>query len=172
MDPFGESGPDEPDEFDPDSLGPDVPEAPDVEPDLETSFENVGEVDDGLFEAFWGAVVFLNVALAALSIGAMLLYFQGDVRNGGGAIVIGLVSAAFAGRYYFGYTRGDENETEGGGDEGTPETDDGGNDAAEADGATETGDVAEADDAAEAVGAAEAIGAAETDTRHDGGGEP
>lgn len=105
MDPFGESGPDEPDEFDPDSVGPDVP---DVEPDLEESFANLDEVDDDLFRAFWGAAIFLNVAIAALAIGLMLVYFRGDWRNGGGALLVGTVAAAFAARYYLGYTRGDD----------------------------------------------------------------
>ena len=104
MDPFGESGPDEPDEFDPDSLGPDPP---DVEPDLEESFEAAADVDDDLFRAFWGAAVFLNVAIAALAIGLMLVYFRGDWRNGGGALLVGAVAAVFAARYYFGYTRSD-----------------------------------------------------------------
>ena len=108
VDPFGESGPDEPEEFDPDSLGPDVPEAPDVEPDLEESFANVDEVDDELVTAFWGAAFFLNVALAALAIGAMLVYFSGDWTNGGGALLVGTVAAVFAARYYFGYQRGDD----------------------------------------------------------------
>ena len=107
MDPFGESGPDEPEEFDPDSVGPDVPEAPDVEPDLEESVD-LENVDDDLMTAFWGAAVFLNVAVAALSIGAMLVYFRGDWTNGGGALVVGAIAAVFAARYYFGYTRGDD----------------------------------------------------------------
>lgn len=105
MDPFGESGPDEPEEFDPDSLGP---ETPDVEPDLEESFANLEEVDDDLFRAFWATAFFLNVAVAALAVGAMLLYFRGDWRNGGAAIAVGAVAAVFTARYYFGYTRGDD----------------------------------------------------------------
>lgn len=110
VDPFGESGPDEPEEFDPDSLGPDVPEAPDVEPDLEDSFD-VGDVDDALVTAFWGAAFFLNVAVAALSVGAMLVYFRGDWTNGGVAILLGTVAAVFAARYYVGYTRSDDGAT-------------------------------------------------------------
>ena len=105
MDPFGESGPDEPEEFDPDSLGP---ERPDVEPDLEESVAALDDVDDELFRAFWGAAVFLNVAVAALSIGLMLVYFRGDWTTGGGALVVGVVAAAFTARFYFGYTRGDD----------------------------------------------------------------
>lgn len=111
MDPFGESGPDEPDEFDPDSLGPDVPEAPDVEPDLEETFANLDEVDDELVTAFWGAAFFLNVAIAALAIGLMLVYFRGDWRTGGAALLAGTVAAVFAARYYLGYERGDDDPT-------------------------------------------------------------
>lgn len=107
MDPFGESGPDEPDEFDPDSLGPDVPEAPDVEPDLEDSFD-LQDVDEELATAFWGAAFFLNVAIAALAIGLLLVYFRGDWRNGGAALLAGTVAAVFTARYYLGYTRGDD----------------------------------------------------------------
>jgi hypothetical protein len=108
VDPFGESGPDEPEEFDPDSLGPETPEAPDVEPDLEETLGSIDEMDDELVTAFWGAAVFLNVALAAVSLGLMLLYFRGDWRNGGGALLVGVVAAVFAARYYLGYTRGDD----------------------------------------------------------------
>jgi hypothetical protein len=111
VDPFGDSGPDEPDEFDPDSLGP---ETSDVEPDLEESFEAAADVDDELFQAFWGAAVFLNIAVAALALGAMLVYFRGDWATGGAALLVGAVAAAFTARYYYGYTRdgGAEEEVE------------------------------------------------------------
>ena len=108
MDPFGESGPDEPDEFDPDSLGP---ETPDAELDVEESFEAAADVDEELFRAFWGAAVFLNVAVAALALGAMLVYFRGDWETGGGALLVGVVAALFTARFYLGYTR------DGGGEE-------------------------------------------------------
>lgn len=98
--------PDEPDEFDPDSLGP---ETPDVEPDVDSSFESAADVDEDIFRAFWGAVVFLNVGVAALSVGAMLVYFRGDWSTGGPAIVVGLVAVAFVCRFYLTYlsARGD-----------------------------------------------------------------
>lgn len=105
MDPFGDEDdpwPDEPEEFDPDSLGP---EAPDVEPDLEESFRALDDVDDDLFRTFWGAAVFLNVAVAALAIGAMLVYFRGDWTRGGPALVIGAVAAGFTLRFYLGFRR-------------------------------------------------------------------
>lgn len=89
--------PDEPDEFDPDSLGP---ETPDVAPDLDGSVEGAADVDEDIFRAFWGSVVFLNVGIAALSVGAMLVYFRGDWATGGPALLIGLVAVAFVGRFY------------------------------------------------------------------------
>lgn len=106
--------PDEPDEFDPDSLGP---ETPDVEPEVASSFEAAADVDEDIFRAFWGAVVFLNVGVAALSVGAMLVYFRGDWATGGPAMAIGLVAVAFVGRFYLTYLSARENEdTDGAGD--------------------------------------------------------
>lgn len=120
VDPFGESGPDEPDEFDPDSVGPSVPEVPDVEPDLEETFADVDEIDDELLTAFWGAAVFLNVAIAALAIGLMLVYFRDDWGTGGGALVVGTVASIFAARFYFGYDRGRDDEDAGSTEEADP----------------------------------------------------
>lgn len=96
--------PDEPDEFDPDSVGP---ETPDVEPEVDVpsvdSFGAAADVDEDIFRAFWGSVVFLNVAIAALAVGAMLVYFRGDWSTGGPALLIGALSAAFVGRFYLTY---------------------------------------------------------------------
>ena len=104
-----ERWPDEPEEFDPDSLGPDPP---DPEPDLE-SLTSGSEVSDELFRAFWASVLLLNVAVAALAVGAMLIYFQGDYDRGGPALLIGTVAALSTARYYWGvrtgrYTNEDE----------------------------------------------------------------
>ncbi|MFD1512289.1 DUF7322 domain-containing protein [Halomarina rubra] len=110
IDPFEEDRdddpwPDEPEEFDPDSLAPsvDIPEANDL---------SESDVSDGLFKAFWGSVVFLNVALLGLSLGAMLLYFRGDVWFGGGSLLVGAVGAVFAYRYYAMYDPEEEQEEE------------------------------------------------------------
>jgi hypothetical protein len=86
----------EPDEFDPDSLGPDPPDAT-LSTDVDGS---AADVPDGLVRAFWASVLFLNVALGALSIGAMLIYFRGDYATGVPALVIGLAAALAAARYY------------------------------------------------------------------------
>ncbi|MES3516533.1 MAG: hypothetical protein PPP58_02600 [Natronomonas sp.] len=102
MDPFGDDNwPDEPEEFDPDSLGP---SAPSSEPEIDA--EAIEEAPDGLFRAFVGAAVMLNIALFAISLGVMLLYFRGDVDTGGASILIGLLAGVFAARYYVGFKRG------------------------------------------------------------------
>lgn len=93
--------PGEPEEFDPDEVGPEIP---DVEPSVEVPSVDVSDaaasLDEDLFRAFWGAVVFLNVALVALSLGVMLVYFRGDWERGGASVAVGVVAAAFVGRYY------------------------------------------------------------------------
>ena len=64
-----ERWPDEPDEFDPDSLGPDPP---DPTLDQEETLAKSAEISDELFRAFWASALFLNVAIAALAVGLML----------------------------------------------------------------------------------------------------
>lgn len=92
-----EPWPDEPPEFDPDSLGP---EPPDPTPTTRESIDATENVPDGLFRAFWASVLFLNVALAAVSIGLMLIYFRGDYETAGPLLLIGLVAGLGTARYY------------------------------------------------------------------------
>lgn len=113
MNPFDEDEerwPDEPEEFDPDSLGPDPPEPPD--PTSGDSLAATEEVPDGIFRAFWASVLLLNVAMAALAIGAMLIYFQNDYETGSQALLIGLVAALGTARYYWGVKTGRYVDTE------------------------------------------------------------
>jgi hypothetical protein len=98
-----ERWPDEPEEFDPDSLGPDVP---DPTPDVEDTLTADAEVSEELFRAFWAAVLFLNVAIAALAVGAMLIYFRGDYARGGPALLVGTIAALSTARYYWGVRTG------------------------------------------------------------------
>lgn len=70
---LSEKSPYEPDEFDPSSLGPDVPEAPSP-PDGAANSEVAG--------LFWKLVVVFNIALLGLSVGPMLAYFEGQVDLG------------------------------------------------------------------------------------------
>ncbi|PSQ54090.1 hypothetical protein BRD20_00715 [Halobacteriales archaeon SW_8_65_20] len=81
--------PDEPDEFDPDSLTPDTPIAGDSgAADTET------DIDGELLRGFYAAVVLANVGLFGLSLGAMVAYFRGQLLLGGVAMLVG-TSALF-----------------------------------------------------------------------------
>jgi hypothetical protein len=113
-----ESWPNEPDEFDPDSLGPDPPDAAGSNAPGGTA-----DVSDDLAGAFWASVLFVNVALGALSIGAMLIYFRGNHGAGLLAIAIGLVATLGFARYYRNvragrYTDGDAEDVDGDADGG------------------------------------------------------
>jgi hypothetical protein len=86
--------PDEPDEFDPERLGPRVrvPEAPDPpSPDRPAA-----DVSPELARAFWTTVVLVNAGMLGVSVGAMVVVFQGELRRGGGLAVVGLVAFALA----------------------------------------------------------------------------
>ena len=102
--------PDEPKEFDPDSLGPDPPTSPNAAPSSGESLRASESVPDGLFRAFWASVLLANVALGAISIGAMLIYFQGDYEAGTLALLIGSVAASGTARYYWGVKTGRYND--------------------------------------------------------------
>ncbi|WP_324663109.1 DUF7322 domain-containing protein [Haloarcula sediminis] len=67
---LSEKSPHEPEEFDPSSLGPDVPEPPD------------GAGNSEVASVFWKLVLVFNVALLALSLGPMFAYFRGNVGLG------------------------------------------------------------------------------------------
>ncbi|MBX0286090.1 DUF7322 domain-containing protein [Haloarcula salinisoli] len=83
---LSEKSPYEPDEFDPSSLGPDVPEAPDP-PE--------GAANTEVTALFWKLVVVFNIALLALSVGPMLAYFEGQVDLGIRVTVVGAIMAAY-----------------------------------------------------------------------------
>ena len=109
---FSEKSPHEPDEFDPSSLGPDVPEAPEP-PD--------GAADSEVTSLFWKLVVVFNVALLALSVGPMLAYFEGRVDLGIRVTLVGVVAFAYG---FFRYRRFvNERDSDEGGDTEAAEAD-------------------------------------------------
>lgn len=95
--------PEEPEEFDPGSLGPDVPEAP--------TFDEDADADDETVQAFWSAVLLANAGVFAVSIGPMLAYFQGRVALGTALFVVGAVAL---GRTYYIYRSQTGGEADGG----------------------------------------------------------
>jgi len=90
---LSEKSPYEPDEFDPSSLGPDIPEAPDP-PE--------GAANTEVTALFWKLVVVFNIALLGLSVGPMLAYFEGQVDLGIRITVVGAIAFAYG---YFRYRR-------------------------------------------------------------------
>ena len=85
----------EPDEFDPQELGPDIPEAPDM-----TEVEASSEVQ----YRFWTLVMVFNIALLVTSLGVMFVAFQGALELGGQLTLAGLLLFAF-GYYRYRQTR-------------------------------------------------------------------
>lgn len=83
---LSEKSPYEPDEFDPSSLGPDIPEAPEP-PD--------GAANSEVTSLFWKLVVVFNIALLALSVGPMLAYFEGRVELGLRVTLVGAVTFSY-----------------------------------------------------------------------------
>ncbi len=109
MDPFGDDDwPDEPDSFDPESLGP---ATPDVEPDIDDLLDDPEALDDDLMRAFWGAVICLNIAIAAGALGVFLIYFRGQWTPGSIAVGIGVGAGLGTIHYYRTYPTRDETAT-------------------------------------------------------------
>lgn len=83
--------PDEPEEFDPESLGPEIP-----------SPSNSGSSDNPeAVELFAKLVVVFNVAVLALAVGPMFIFFQGQVELGLQIFLFGVLIFAYGTyRYY------------------------------------------------------------------------
>jgi len=58
------------------------------------------DVPSDVLEAFWALVLVVNAALFAVSLGALLLVFEGDVTRGSALIAAGTVLFGLAGRRY------------------------------------------------------------------------
>jgi hypothetical protein len=97
--------PDEPDEPDPErrwgSPERDLPSVPET---AET------DVDPELFKTFWASVIFANVALFGLSLGAMLIVFRGNWTVGLVLITVGGFALARTWAYYVSFRDRDEDD--------------------------------------------------------------
>ncbi|WP_338727966.1 hypothetical protein [Haladaptatus sp. DJG-WS-42] len=81
--------PDEPTEFNPETdIGPKIPS-------VSTPNSDVSDIPDDVFRTFWSLVLTFNVALFALSLGAMLMYFRGQFQTGGIVFGLGAVSLVY-----------------------------------------------------------------------------
>ena len=73
------------------------PEPPSVDdPGGAVNLEADDDVDEVLLRTFWGAVIAINVAMAAIPLGLLLIYFRGDQVLGGLALAVGVVAAGAA----------------------------------------------------------------------------
>lgn len=81
----------DPGELDPESLGPDVPSAPDI-----------GEVENSeVIQLFWKLVLVFNVAILALAVGPMFAFFDGRWELGSQLFFLGVITFAYGTvRYY------------------------------------------------------------------------
>ncbi len=83
----------EPDESEAESIGPDIPEAPDpTDSDV--------EIDGDLLVSFWRLVVIFNIALLATSLGLMFAFLEGDLMLGGQLTLAGLAVFAYGAFLY------------------------------------------------------------------------
>lgn len=76
---------------------------------------DTAEVDPVLFRTFWGSVIAVNVAMAAIPLGILLIHFRGAWDLGALAIAVGAVAGAGAVRFYltFRADRREDGEAEG-----------------------------------------------------------
>ncbi|MFD1564080.1 hypothetical protein ACFR99_11010 [Haloarchaeobius amylolyticus] len=94
--------------YDPDSDGLTIPQvATEDDPDEAISGIDVPsvstdetDVSGDLLQAFWALVLVINAALFVVSLGALLLVFEGDVTRGGILVAAGTVLFGLAGRRY------------------------------------------------------------------------
>lgn len=103
-------GPVEPAEYDPEvEFG--SPER-DLAPQAPTPSTAPEDVDSDLAATWWTSVVLANVALGAPAVGLMLVYFRGQWRVGGAAVLVGALAAVALVRAIRGFRRrrgGDDN---------------------------------------------------------------
>ncbi|MGB9931280.1 DUF7322 domain-containing protein [Haloarcula amylolytica] len=92
----------EPSEFDPESLGPDVPSPSDGDYNGEAT---------GLFVRL---VIVFNVALLALSLGPMLAYFEGQVDLGIRIFLVGVIAFGYGTFRYVKFERERKSDDDGG----------------------------------------------------------
>lgn len=96
-------------EPDPPSLGPEVPsvDVPTVESPgeldgdgTEEGEEFTGDVDADVARTFWRLVVVIDVGIAALALGPMFVYFEGDWQRGLILTAFGLAVLAYGVKTY------------------------------------------------------------------------
>jgi hypothetical protein len=117
-----EPWPDEPDESDAErrwgNPERDLPRVPEV---------STGEtdVDPDVFKTFWTSVIFANVALFGVSLGAMLWFFRGQALLGGILLFAGVLAGLRTYASYRAFENRDPEDAGDGDDDGGEDRDDG-----------------------------------------------
>uniref|UniRef100_A0A7D6CU46 DUF7322 domain-containing protein n=1 Tax=Natrinema zhouii TaxID=1710539 RepID=A0A7D6CU46_9EURY len=108
--------------YDPDSDGLTIPQVTTGDDESDDPDENSIEVDiprvstsetdapNEIVETFWVLVLVINVAVLVVSLGLMLVMFEGDLRRGGALLVAGFFLFGLAGRRYRGFSDGETTE--------------------------------------------------------------
>lgn len=111
-----EKSPHEPEEFDPNSLGPDAPSVPDPDhpgedlaPDVPTASDlDPSAVDPATARMFWWLVVVFNVALFGLSVGPMIGFFRGNWDLALQVFLVGVLAFGYGVIKYYRFRRDDD----------------------------------------------------------------
>ena len=124
----GASGPDDGDDREwwqrsdpePPSIGPEAPEVDIPEVEIPGSGDPVGgDVDVDTAKGFWRLVLVFDVALLALALGPMFIYFEGDVRRGGMLVAFGVLVFAYGVARYREF-RAESDDEDGSADDESP----------------------------------------------------
>jgi len=134
--------------YDPDSDGLTIPQVTTdddsddaVESEIPIDIPSVStdetDVPSDVLQAFWALVLVINAAIMVVSLGVLLLVFEGDATRGGTLVATGVVLLGLAGRRYstFRADRDDTAADDSGDDEDGDPTADGATETASADSA-------------------------------------
>jgi hypothetical protein len=88
------------DSIDVERPGPDPPTVGEPPADSVAVDVDTDDVDEVVLRTFWGAVIAVNVAMAAIPLGLLFIYVRGDWELGGLALAVGAVAAVGAVRFY------------------------------------------------------------------------
>lgn len=76
-------------EYESDEPDPEAEYAPDP-PSVSIPDTSDADVPPELAQVFWSVVVAVNVGVLAVSLGCMFIYFRGEWRLGGSAVILGV----------------------------------------------------------------------------------
>ncbi len=90
-----------------DLVGENDDQAADLVPTVDVPEPEPGEddLDSAVAALFWRLVLLFNVALLGVTVGPMVLYFEGNIRAGAALLVIGLLAGGVGLARYVAFKR-------------------------------------------------------------------